>query len=469
MLFSSQISFVTFTLIEFLCMVNLILCHEHPSHHSDTHSCGNQYGEDCNVLKNDLTEEEMFLRGHMKPFGSHRPPDFAVEELPYMISPVDFYMNYVIKHKPVVFKGAVKYWPAYTKWTDQYLNTTYGQERFHMETKDDDKWNVPPDMELSEFLSQYNHSNRYLVDEVLPDMRKDVILPLCLRCEEMSSFFFVSYFWMSTGGTSSSIHIDTDENLLCVIHGHKSVLMVSPVYSTHLYSDESRVLGVSDINPQAVDLEKFPNVMKVRYHRANVEEGDIVYIPQIWWHQVISRPERQQAVALWWKSKPVFKKPGREALPVESLDKERYSFGNVLAQYELWVQNVSDITPRIKCKDQQVFMSDYQFESDKMNVPQTQGDGGYLEEELGLKISDLNKPENKDLNPCDFDYKNQKSPCHFESCRNQEDEENTKCIRYILDYCLHYDDRGCVDQLPQLMNKLGSSQYKEIQQMQSDF
>ena len=25
-------------------------------------------------------------------------------------------------------------------------------------------------------------------------------------------------------------------------------------------------------------------------------------------------------------------------------------------------------------------MSDYQFESDKMNVPQTQGDGGYLEE-----------------------------------------------------------------------------------------
>ena len=43
----------------------------------------------------------------MKPFGSHRPPDFTVEELPYMISPQDFYMNYVAKHKPVVFKGIV--------------------------------------------------------------------------------------------------------------------------------------------------------------------------------------------------------------------------------------------------------------------------------------------------------------------------------------------------------------------------
>ena len=86
-----------------------------------------------------------------------------------------------------------------------------------------------------------------------------------------------------------------------------------------------------------------------------------------------------------------------------------------------------------------------------------------------MKISDLNKPENKDLTPCDFDYTNKKSPCHFNGCVYQEDEENSKCIRYILDYCLHYDDRGCVDQLPQLMNKLGSSQYKEIQQMSSDF
>ena len=60
---------------------------------------------------------------------------------------------------------------------------------------------------------------------------------------------------------------------------------------------------------------------------------------------------------------------------------EKYSFGNILAQYELWVQNVSDITPRIECKSQQMFMSDYQFETDKIeNAPRTQGDGGHLEE-----------------------------------------------------------------------------------------
>lgn len=45
------------------------------------------------------------------------------------------------------------------------------------------------------------------------------------------------------------------------------------------------------------------------------------------------------------------------------------------------MQNVSDITPRIECKAQQMFMSDYQFETDKIeNAPTTQGDGGHLEE-----------------------------------------------------------------------------------------
>lgn len=70
-----------------------------------------------------------------------------------------------------------------------------------------------------------------------------------------------------------------------------------------------------------------------------------------------------------------------EYLVITTFFAGKYSFGNILAQYELWVQNVSDTTPRIECKAQQMFMSDYQFETDKIaNAPRTQGDGGYLEE-----------------------------------------------------------------------------------------
>lgn len=74
-------------------------------------SCPTNSGHEscCQNVENkyavkELTDEELFARGHLKPFGSHRPPEI-VEELPFMISPEDFYMKYVVKHKPVVIKG----------------------------------------------------------------------------------------------------------------------------------------------------------------------------------------------------------------------------------------------------------------------------------------------------------------------------------------------------------------------------
>ena len=119
--------------------------------------------------------------------------------------------------------GAALNWPAYHLWSDQYLLKKYGNVTFLMETKDDDKWNLPPEEKFSNFLKTYEEKNRYLVDEVTPEMREEITMPLCLRCEEIDRYFFVSYYWMSSGGTRSTLHIDTDENLLNVLKGHKRV------------------------------------------------------------------------------------------------------------------------------------------------------------------------------------------------------------------------------------------------------
>lgn len=60
---------------------------------------------------------------------------------------------------------------------------------------------------------------------------------------------------------------------------------------------------------------------------------------------------------------------------------KKYSFANVLSEYELWVQNVSDEQPQITCNEQKVLMSEYQFETDKdPEAEQTLGDGGDMEE-----------------------------------------------------------------------------------------
>jgi hypothetical protein len=61
--------------------------------------------------------------------------------------------------------------------------------------------------------------------------------------------------------------------------------------------------------------------------------------------------------------------------------KVKYSYANILAEYEQWIQNVSDVQAMITCNEQQVLMSQYQFETDKSpDAEQTLGDGGDLEE-----------------------------------------------------------------------------------------
>jgi len=449
----------------------LFMCCLFPAVYSGNEECDsseNKYSAERNKV---WTKEEMFQRGHMKPFGSHRPPK-KVETLKYMISPQDFYMDFVTKHKPVVFKKVTQSWPAHTLWTDEYLTEKYGDSEMHMETKDDDKFNIPGNKIMKEFLKVYKEKNLYMVDEVTPEMREEVHLPLCLQCEEIDRFFFVSYYWHSIGGTMSTVHIDTDENLLCVIKGHKKVLMVSPVYTHDLYADGARQMGVLDVNSSSVDLEKYPRIMNVEYYEALVEEGDCVYIPQMWWHQVYSRKERQQAIAMWWKSKPFWKVVAdSDAKSVKlTQDKQReHSYGDSLIDYEYWVQNVSSNLPPIKCKEQHKKMSKYMWETDKdENAPPTLGDNGDLEEEMfehyrtlsPVEISKATKKaaQLKQRMSCDFDYTNKKSPCHIRAL----DEDDERFVRYVMDYCKHYEDRGCVINKPQILNKLFQEDFQKM-------
>ena len=69
--------------------------------------------------------------------------------------------------------------------------------------------------------------------------------------------------------------------------------------------------------------------------------------------------------------------------------------------------------------------------------------------------------------PCNFDRENMKCPCHYGPC--QLDDTANRCIRYTLDYCTAFHDRGCAIQLPQLLNKLDRESYATIKTMVSDF
>ena len=65
--------------------------------------------------------ENQAPKGHLQPLGSHQPPEKFLETKKEVPQPEQFFKNYVLPGVPLLFKGAAKTIPAYSKWSDEYL------------------------------------------------------------------------------------------------------------------------------------------------------------------------------------------------------------------------------------------------------------------------------------------------------------------------------------------------------------
>lgn len=82
--------------------------------------------------------------GHLKPLGSHRPPETnLVDDLQEMPSPQEFWTKYVRPSKAVVLRGAAKQGKAFTLWTDKYLKEKFEDLEVRLEAKKEKSSKVP--------------------------------------------------------------------------------------------------------------------------------------------------------------------------------------------------------------------------------------------------------------------------------------------------------------------------------------
>jgi len=75
------------------------------------------------------------------------------------------------------------------------------------------------------------------------------------------------------------------DNLLIQVTGQKRVVLFSPRDATKLYlnGDKSEVLDID--NP---DLKKYPKFVDAVQYECFMEPGDVLFIPALWFHNVIS-------------------------------------------------------------------------------------------------------------------------------------------------------------------------------------
>ncbi|RHY18066.1 hypothetical protein DYB25_004287 [Aphanomyces astaci] len=138
----------------------------------------------------------------------------------------------------------------------------------------------------------------------------------------------VANLWFGDGKSVGKLHFDAYENLMTMVSGQKQFVLYDPSDNTRLYEGHIReaqyemdasgdgfyrrklmestsmVNSPVDINDPA-DVMRYPRFAQANALRCTVNEGDTLFVPSFWWHEVISTPAtheaRNVAVNYWYK------------------------------------------------------------------------------------------------------------------------------------------------------------------------
>lgn len=116
--------------------------------------------------------------------------------------------------------------------------------------------------------------------------------------------------------TIVAAHFDTSENLACCVAGQRTFTLFPTEQIENLYIGplEFTPSGatVSMVDFDAPDFEKYPKFKQAldNAYRAELNPGDIIYIPYLWWHHVKATSTFNALVNYWWTpTQPAFGDP----------------------------------------------------------------------------------------------------------------------------------------------------------------
>jgi len=120
--------------------------------------------------------------------------------------------------------------------------------------------------------------------------------------------------------TRISAHYDLPDNLVCIAAGRRRFTLFPPGQQGNLY------VGPIDLTPagQPVslvdfarpDLARFPRFAQAMAHAqaAELEPGDALFIPSMWWHHVEALERFNVLVNYWWRQSPAWMDTPNNAL-----------------------------------------------------------------------------------------------------------------------------------------------------------
>ncbi len=138
----------------------------------------------------------------------------------------------------------------------------------------------------------------------LPDLLSQLPMSLLEEGREM----LVS-LWLGNR-TRTAAHWDVPQNLACVVLGHRRFTLLPPDQVANLYVGplDFTLAGqpISLVDFANPDFDRHPKFRKAMASAmvAELEPGDALYIPSLWWHHVESLDAIGAMINFWWRDGP---------------------------------------------------------------------------------------------------------------------------------------------------------------------
>lgn len=106
--------------------------------------------------------------------------------------------------------------------------------------------------------------------------------------------------------TRVATHYDESSNVACVVHGRRRFTLFPPDQIANLYVGplDQTMAGPpsSMVDPERPDLARYPRFAEALRHAqvAELEPGDAIFMPALWWHHVAALDPLNVLVNYWW-------------------------------------------------------------------------------------------------------------------------------------------------------------------------
>lgn len=207
----------------------------------------------------------------------------------------EFLREFKRPERPVVIRNLTRDWPAREKWTPAYLKELGRHIQvplYDSKPSRDRKHQHAPAarMALSEYFELLERGENdlrlfffNLLSEV-PELTEDFSYP------DIGLKFFKKLPVLFAGGKGAKVqmHFDIDlaDIMLCHFGGRKWVRLFSPRQTRLMYRVPYSFSSLFDVKFDEPDFEKYPALRHLRGEIAELNHGDVLYMPPGYWHYV---------------------------------------------------------------------------------------------------------------------------------------------------------------------------------------